>query len=869
MAYQSRALASTPDGHPELPSRLGNLAVCYNERFERLGELNDLEQAIAYESRALESTPDGHPHLPIRLANLAVSYSERFGRLGEPEDLEQALAYGSRALESTPDGHPDLPRRLGNLAMSYRERFGRLGELRDLEQATKHGACVLATITSDHPDSCFWHFHHAMSYIAYYNYSHDPSHLHQALPLLRSASTLSAGSPRRRFQIAYQWALSACEHSVLNPIEAFRAAIDLLPQFIWLGTTADQRYHDLTSIQTLAVDAAHAAIVSSSHSLALEWLEHARCVAWNQNLMLRSPLDQLLGSHPVLATRLQKVASEFYEASSSSRESLAVSRSITLEQVAQDHRRLAQEYEDLLTQARIQPGFEDLLRPMKAAGLIYAARNGPIVVINCHEQGSDAIMILPNQSTVAHLSLSSFSVKKAQDAHSNMRSILRRKGIRERGFSLWKKPERQNDSEFGDALMMLWTDVVKPVLDFLGLTAHDPGARLPHITWCPTGAASFLPLHAAGDYSQPVGSRVFDYVVSSYTPTLTALLASQPSALNCNSKVLAIGQANTPGHNELPGTTAELQLVKTHVANCSQGPSEQPQGSTQVPWVTCARDLVPQTASDTAPSLQSPNAVQLDIVERPPARARDAGTMKVSDVKFGCSRTRAVYPCIALVRSPLLLLNTSPRIKLIGRERGLDLKTEPVPDGGPSEPRGEQTNRIRSPSLTRKGKGQLLREAIGPSDAGWPPVTSATRPAYTPHCPFAATTRRLALSSRPPHPRSQHLKHGIPIPRCWPGSRGEPKKLISRLGAFRRRRHDGHTNGPRQVYGIRETILPSINGSPDFTRAATVYPTTRKHLLSPFTPLQSSAHPSTSRERGPDWLKNYRWTRRNDEPEVQ
>ena len=48
-----------------------------------------------------------------------------------------------------------------------------------------------------------------------------------------------------------------------------------------------------------------------------------------------------------------------------------------------------------------------------------------------------------------------------------------------------------------------------------------------HITWCPTGSLAFLPLHAAGiyaadDHSDPI--NLMDLVVSSYTPTLTALL---------------------------------------------------------------------------------------------------------------------------------------------------------------------------------------------------------------------------------------------------------------------------------------------------------------------------------------------------------
>ncbi|KAL5632183.1 hypothetical protein ACGC1H_000255 [Rhizoctonia solani] len=74
---------------------------------------------------------------------------------------------------------------------------------------------------------------------------------------------------------------------------------------------------------------------------------------------------------------------------------------------------------------------------------------------------------------------------------------------------------------------------------------------------------SFLPLHAAGDYNQPLSS-VFDYVVSSYTPTLTALLESASYSLRADFSVLAIGQTATPGHAPLPGTATELKYLKAH-----------------------------------------------------------------------------------------------------------------------------------------------------------------------------------------------------------------------------------------------------------------------------------------------------------------
>ncbi|EUC62842.1 CHAT domain protein, partial [Rhizoctonia solani AG-3 Rhs1AP] len=121
-------------------------------------------------------------------------------------------------------------------------------------------------------------------------------------------------------------------------------------------------------------------------------------------------------------------------------------------------------------------------------------------------------------------------------------------------------------------LATLWYNVVKPILDHLGYMDKNASANLPHITWCPTSTLSFLPLHAAGDYGQS-GCRVFDYTVSSYTPTLTALLTSSPDSLSNNCRVLAVGQANTAGHSSLPGTIRELAYVQTrtkHNADYSQ-----------------------------------------------------------------------------------------------------------------------------------------------------------------------------------------------------------------------------------------------------------------------------------------------------------
>jgi CHAT domain-containing protein len=88
---------------------------------------------------------------------------------------------------------------------------------------------------------------------------------------------------------------------------------------------------------------------------------------------------------------------------------------------------------------------------------------------------------------------------------------------------------------------------------------------MPHITWCLTGPLTFLPVHAAGLYDTEDGPKTFDYVVSSYTPTLSSLLVAKrrPSKSNQTTRLLTVSQPVTPGLNPLPGTIAELDAIQT------------------------------------------------------------------------------------------------------------------------------------------------------------------------------------------------------------------------------------------------------------------------------------------------------------------
>ncbi|KAF8761231.1 TPR-like protein [Rhizoctonia solani] len=496
--HRSRALELTPDDHPGLPRRHADLGVSYTDRYRRMGEIEDLEKAIECDSRALALTFDIDPDLPRRHAALGRSYRHRYDRTRDLADLENIIKHDSRALALTPEDHPDLADRHNALGLAYSDLYRHVGGLEDLERSIQHFSRAFSLTLRDHPDLPHRHAALGMSYEDRYLRMGQKEDLEKSNEHLSLALALTTKPSR------FALATLSKGHILPPPISTYTRLVlfGLLPRF-------------LPSPSRLCC------IQSSEYDIALEWLEHARCVVWNQTLMLRSPLDDLAESHPALTAQLQ-------------------------------------EYEGLLSQTRTLPGFENFLQPTKVNDLMRSARNGPVVVINCHETRCDALIIMPGEDHVRHIALASLTEQKTRDTCSEMEKLLQFQGLRQRGP---RRPLQEQVQDVGPILAVLWYDIVKPVLDHLGYTVRLKSSAYNMVPyWC----ISFLPLHAAGDYEQP-RSRVFDYAISSYTPTLAALLSPTPTAPNRTPRVLAIGQAGTPGCTPLPGTNTELSHVKARM----------------------------------------------------------------------------------------------------------------------------------------------------------------------------------------------------------------------------------------------------------------------------------------------------------------
>ncbi|KAB5588050.1 aromatic di-alanine and TPR containing protein [Ceratobasidium theobromae] len=609
--FKAEAVSFTPSGHPNLPLRLSNLGISYRTRFERLKQLDDIDKAIQYQTKAVSLTPGGHATLPAWLNNLGNSHYSRFENIEKIEDIDKAIEHNARAVALTSGDHVDLPSRLSNLGNAHALRFHHLGKLDDNDKAiqyhneaislTPEGNANIPAFLNNLGDSHMSRFEslrniedinraievktQALSLTPEghanvpprltnlgnaqwkrYQLSSDPESLDRSVECFRRAALSTTGDPRSKFFAACKWAQVTSSEPITDHLLAFQTAVNLIPHVIWFGTTITQRYSDARLIGDIATEAAAAAISAQQYDCALEWLEHARSIVWNQALQLRSPLDRLFAASPCLANTLQQVARELHDASFLPPHAATMPNDASfMERAAQRHRRLAEKYDELVDEVREIPGFENFLRPKKAPEFIGAAKTGPIFLINVHTSRCDALAVLPQCGKVEHIPLLDFSPAKAVKARALIQHSLH--GLRERGFRVATMVSSQEDA-FRNALAVLWTDVVRPILDHFELlylvrvrqNVHT--VDLPHVTWCATGPLAFLPLHAAGLFSEP-GARVFDYVVSSYTPTLSALLFSDSALGNAShSSILSIGQENTPGHSALPETKSELSCIE-------------------------------------------------------------------------------------------------------------------------------------------------------------------------------------------------------------------------------------------------------------------------------------------------------------------
>jgi hypothetical protein len=214
----------------------------------------------------------------------------------------------------------------------------------------------------------------------------------------------------------------------------------------------------------------------------------------------------------------------------------------------------AQEWDDLVEQVRQLDGFEDFLRPPSLETVLPVGKDGPVVVINVSRLRCDAIAVTAAGVEVIELpGLTQESVAK------NVEAYLR---------AVDSEATAELEAGLRRCLEWMWESFAREILERLGFTGPPgEGTAWPRIWWCPTGALTLLPIHAAGLHHVE-GAAVLDRVISSYTPLLRTLLEARGDGRDYGRAeadargLLFVGVAKVVGQPFLPNVEREGQTLR-------------------------------------------------------------------------------------------------------------------------------------------------------------------------------------------------------------------------------------------------------------------------------------------------------------------
>ncbi|MGO9187484.1 MAG: CHAT domain-containing protein [Streptosporangiaceae bacterium] len=578
------AVAATPADHPDRAMYLSNLGGTLQRRFERLSTLADLDRAIEVSEAAVAATPADHPDRAMYLSNLGGILLTRFDRLGGLADLDRAIEVGKAAVAATPADHPDRAAYLSNLGAALRTRFDRLGGLADLDRAIEVGKAAVAATPADRPDRTGILSNLGVTLERQFERTGTADDRDEALAALRAAVAVKTAPASLRARAAREWGrVAAGWEDWPAAAEGFAAAIGLLARVAPRSLTRPDQEYWLGELAGLGAQASACCLQTGQVDRAVALWEQGRGVLLGQALDARTDLTGLGERHPQLAAEFIRLRDELDSVTDSSGEAPAASHAAGTSDPGRadpaavgreiDRRReLAEDFDELVARIRAQQGFDRFLLPLPVGELLAAAAQGPVVLLNVTDIRSDALLL--TTSRVLVMPLPTLTPQTVRDRTVTFLAALNDAHDPGAGRDGRDRAER----ELTQILGWLWDTIADPVLERLGITQPPdnaaPAGSWPRLWWVPSGLLSFLPLHAAGHHATRFDSApqtVLDRVVSSYTPTLRALIHARRSSpthadrggtTTERTQLLVVAMPHTPAMQDLPGVVDEAAQLR-------------------------------------------------------------------------------------------------------------------------------------------------------------------------------------------------------------------------------------------------------------------------------------------------------------------
>ncbi|KAJ6540119.1 CHAT domain-containing protein [Mycena vulgaris] len=518
------AIKAISDSNPSKPHYLHRLGQAYGVRHIRLGDMRDIDSSMQYFREALQLAPEGHPGVPAICNSLAESFALRYLRSNSLDDLSSGMEAANTSLKLMPPDYPHIARghhRVSELCIMKYQRFGNLD---DLKTALHNAEAAVQKMPQGDPYQVQCLHMLAEAFEIQYTISGSQDDLKAAFSHYSASFRLPSNNQR--------------EHSSIELLKAYKSMFALLPETLWIGNSLSARQQEVTrfDLAQTTSDAVAACVKHENLALSIELLDQGLATSFQHMLQLRPDLGRLPEAD---ATKLHEISLQLYAGTSPQAHQLAIDRN------------------KLLAEIRKRPDFENFLLPKSYSVLRKAAENGPLIILNAHKNRCDCIILLNPASDPLHVQLPDVTAAGLEHQKEILKGLLSRCNVRSRDSDSTRLFAGREGSQsksvhesFEEMLAWLWKNVVGLIYQALENNNLFDG----RVWWCPTGAFTGLPLHAAAQSDQ---------FISSYTATISALLEAQSSPESEFPKLGLVGVTHSGGRWQaaLPGVKKEIDVV--------------------------------------------------------------------------------------------------------------------------------------------------------------------------------------------------------------------------------------------------------------------------------------------------------------------
>jgi len=311
----------------------------HESRYERTGDMADLEAAIRAVQQAINSTPEDHPDRAGKLNNLGNKLESRYKRTGGIADLEAAIQVAEQAVDSTPEDHPDRAGRLNNLGNKLDRRYDRTGDMADYEMS----GTLFSTA---------WNCNNSIPF-------------HRIQAAARAVTVLAQlGNLEQAAQLAHD-------------------VITLLPTVSIRSLHRTDQQYAISHFSRLAASACSILLRLHQPEQGLEMLEKGRTTILSQLIGDRSDISTLSEAYGQFESLLDQINAPLPSQDSE----------ILLKQAQQQRRDSVAAFDSCVQEIRNIPGNERFLLGLTPAEMRACAPGGLIVVVNVTDLGSHAIIV--------------------------------------------------------------------------------------------------------------------------------------------------------------------------------------------------------------------------------------------------------------------------------------------------------------------------------------------------------------------------------------------------------------------------------------------------------------------------------------------